>query len=124
MGLTVVLADTLHRALSNLDGSERRRVIDFLIKLQTEAHSSGVRLKTIQNPRDPRVRTARVTDDLRAVLVHIGGEAYVVQTILPHDDAYRYAEQVTCTVNKATGAVEMLETVRIEQKVDEVVAAG
>ena len=121
MGLTIVLADTLHRALSNLDGSARKRVVDFLIKLQTEPHSAGVRLKPIKNPRDPRVRTARVTDDLRAVLIHIGDSAYVVQSVLAHDDAYRYAEQLTCTVNKATGAVEMLETVRIEQRVEAVV---
>ncbi|HWG99681.1 MAG TPA: UvrD-helicase domain-containing protein [Pilimelia sp.] len=122
MGMTVVLADTLHRALANLDGSARRRIVDFLIKLQTEPHSSGVRLKPIRNARDSRVRVARVTDDLRAVLVHVGAETYVVQTVLPHDAAYRHAEQLSCTVNAVTGAVEMLETVRIEQKVDAVVA--
>lgn len=124
MGMTIVLADNLHRALSNLDGSSRKRVVDFLIKLQTEPHASGVRLKAIQKPRDPRVRTARVTDNLRAVLLHIGESMYVVQTVLPHDDAYRYAEQVTLTVNKATGAVEMLETARIGARVQAVVEAA
>jgi hypothetical protein len=68
-----------------------------------------VRLKAINNPRDRRVRTARVTDRLRAVLLHVGESMYVVQTVLPHDDAYR-AEQVTLNLNRATGAVEALET--------------
>jgi hypothetical protein len=123
MGMTIVLADNLHRALSDLDGAARKRVVDFLIKLQTEPHSSGVRLKSIKNPRDPRVRTARVTDNLRAVLLHIGESMYVVQTVLRHDDAYRYAEQITLSVNKATGAVEALETARIEARVHAVVSA-
>ncbi|WP_239679385.1 UvrD-helicase domain-containing protein [Natronosporangium hydrolyticum] len=121
--MTIVLAENLHRALSDLDSSARKRVVDFLIKLQVEPHASGVRLKAIKNPRDRRVRTARVTDDLRAVLLHLGDSMYMVQTVLPHDDAYRYAEQVTLTLNPATGAVEALETARISDRVEQVVAA-
>lgn len=123
MGMTIVLADNLHRSLSDLDGSARGRVVDFLIKLQTEPRASGVRLKAINNPRDRRVRTARVTDRLRAVLLHVGESMYVVQTVLPHDDAYRYAEQVTLNLNRATGAVEALETARISARVDAVASA-
>jgi hypothetical protein len=121
--VTIVLAENLHRALSDLDSGARKRVVDFLIKLQTEPQASGVRLKAIKNPRDRRVRTARVTDDLRAVLLHLGESMYVVQTVLAHDDAYRYAEQVKLSLNPATGAVEALETARISARVEQVVAA-
>jgi superfamily I DNA/RNA helicase len=123
MGVTVVLADNLHRALSDLDAPARKRVVDFLIKLQTEPHSSGTRLKKLENARDSRVRTARVTDDLRAVLLHLGGSTYVVQTVLRHDDANRYAEQLRLGVNKTTGAVEIVETARIETYVRTATAA-
>jgi hypothetical protein len=99
-------------------------VVDFLIKLQTEPHSLRVRLKAIKSPRDPRVRTARVTDNLRAVLLHIGESMYVVQTVLPHDDANRYAEQVVLSLNRATGAVEALETARISARVEAVTSAA
>jgi superfamily I DNA/RNA helicase len=121
--MTIVLAEHLHRALSDLDSTARKRLVDFLIKLQTEPHAAGVRLKAIKNPRDRRVRTARVTDDLRAVLLHLGESMYVVQTVLPHDDAYRYAAQVTLSLNPVTGAVEALETARIHARVEQVAAA-
>ncbi|UUV29647.1 AAA family ATPase [Amycolatopsis roodepoortensis] len=72
---------------------------------------TGLDLKIPQGARDPRVRTARVTDNHRAVLFAAGSKEdayYLLVAIRPHDEAYEYAGKVTLRLNPANGVAEVL----------------
>ncbi|GAA2802903.1 UvrD-helicase domain-containing protein [Crossiella cryophila] len=107
---TVVLAKELQKNLA-VDGSLKPRAWDLLSKLMADQDLTGLDLKIPKGARDPRVRTARVTDNHRAVLFAIGSDAdqyYLLVAIRPHDDAYRYAAQITTQLNPTNGVLEVL----------------
>ena len=104
----LVRTDTFDKAYHGLDGTVQKHAIDHLHRLQLDPNSNGLNLKQPNGARDPRVWTARVTDNFRSVLMR-DGEAWYLVTILPHDKAYKYAERVTFDINTVTGAIELLD---------------
>jgi superfamily I DNA/RNA helicase len=110
---TVVLAKEFQKNL-NLEGSLKPRAWDLLRKLSSDQDLTGLDLKIPQGAKDPRVRTARVNDNYRAVLFAAGSEDdqyFLLVAIRPHDDAYKYAAQVTMRLNPANGIFEVLRDV-------------
>ena len=114
MGTSVVLSDLFGRAYADLDGSLKSRVMDFVVKLQRDPTSTGLDLKAPAGVQDQRVRTARVNDSWRAVLIALPDAAgYILVAVKPHDDAYTYASSLIASVNEVTGALEILNTARL-----------
>jgi hypothetical protein len=117
----VIISKEFHRAI-DVDGSMKSRAWDFLTKLSRDTDLTGLDLKMPQNAADRRVRTARVDLSYRAVLFAVGDETepmWLLAAIKPHDDAYSYAQTLTLEVNPANGAMELLRTRAILDKVAE-----
>ena len=115
----VIMSKEFHRAL-DVDGSMKGKAWDFVMKLSRDADLTGLDLKMPKGAADRRVRTARVDDNFRAVLFAVGDEKqpmWLLAAIKPHDDAYRHAETLTLTVNPANGAMEVLATEAVREKV-------
>jgi hypothetical protein len=115
----VIMSKEFHRAL-DVDGSMKGKAWDFVMKLGREADLTGLDLKKPKGATDRRVRTARVDDNFRAVLFAVGDEnqpMWLLAAIKPHDDAYRHAETLTLMVNPANGAMEVLATEAVREKV-------
>lgn len=104
----VIMADVFGKAYAALDGSVQQQVLSFIMKVQREPDSKGLNIKMPQNARDRRVRTARVNDDHRAVMMHHSERLYYLVSVLPHDDAYRLAQNIVFDINKVTGGVELM----------------
>jgi hypothetical protein len=111
---TLVFADTFFKSAAKLDGSVKQRVFDFMARFSQNIDAPGADFKIPTGARDARIRTARVTLDLRAVLFHPGGEVYYLLGVFPHDDAYTYAAHTRVDVNRVTGGIDVLELGRIE----------
>uniref|UniRef100_UPI0007848547 UvrD-helicase domain-containing protein n=1 Tax=Herbidospora sakaeratensis TaxID=564415 RepID=UPI0007848547 len=77
----------------------------------------GVHLESVAQAKDSRIRTVRITDFWRGVVVapDDGSEVFLLLIILPHDAAYDWAKKRRITVNTATLAVEVRNVVAIEQ---------
>src|SRR5699024_12781755 len=121
---TVVLSDLLQRSQARLDGSIKSRVLDFIVKLQHDPGSPGLRLKTPQGVDDKRIKVGRVNDDYRAVVIELpdsGG--YVLAAVRSLDDAYEYAASLRYGVNEVTGAYEVPDQAVTGRVVDGAAAA-
>ncbi|MEV5650223.1 3'-5' exonuclease [Nocardia sp. NPDC052254] len=105
----IVIA-TNTKAMGKLDGSVKRKVYDFLEKLQTDDTAPGLHIEPIKGASDARVRTGRVDLNYRAILFRldpVGGDTtYVYMGTWKHDEANNLAEQSTLRVNKINGTVE------------------
>ena len=77
----------------------------------------GLHLESVHNARDPRMRTIRITDFWRGVVLapDDGSDTFLLLNVVPHDDAYTWAAKRLYTVNTATRALEVRNTVAIEQ---------
>src|SRR5690625_1000376 len=94
------------------DGSMVQRVHRFLKKLSDDDTHPSLRIKPLEQAADDRVRTGRVNDDYRAILVRLqGGEdaTYVFLGALPHDEANDYASRVRFRMNPVNGVPELEE---------------
>jgi superfamily I DNA/RNA helicase/2-hydroxychromene-2-carboxylate isomerase len=91
---------------TKMDGSVKAAVWSFLEKLNEDDTLPGLHIEPIKQAADPRVRTGRVNQDLRAVLFKLTGEGdphYLFHGVWPHDDAIVKASTLTLTLNPING---------------------
>uniref|UniRef100_A0AAU3I8F1 DNA 3'-5' helicase n=1 Tax=Streptomyces sp. NBC_01393 TaxID=2903851 RepID=A0AAU3I8F1_9ACTN len=104
----VVMADVFGKYYDKLDGSVQAQVLQFIMKMQRDPDANGLNLKPPKGAEDKRVRTARINDNFRAVLMHYADRIYYLVAVLPHDDAYTLASHIIFDINKVTGGVELI----------------
>lgn len=83
-----------------------------------ELHADkGLHLESVENARDPRMRTIRITDFWRGVVLapDDGGDTFLLVSVVQHDKAYDWAAKRLYTVNTATRGLEVRNVVAIEQ---------
>lgn len=122
MSTKVEIHDLFQNSYDELDGSVKSRVLNFIMKLQQDPDASGLDFKRPKGAANKHVRTARVTDNYRAVLVNAGAEddnsrLYLV-AVKKHDDAYKFAETLTLQVNEKTGAAELYDPIALGAAMD------
>jgi superfamily I DNA/RNA helicase/mRNA-degrading endonuclease RelE of RelBE toxin-antitoxin system len=114
--------DLFENSYNELDGSVKGRVLNFMVKLQQDPDATGLDFKRPKGSANKHVRTARVTDNYRAVLINAGADddnsvLYLV-AVKKHDDAYKFAESLTLQVNGKTGAAELYDTTALDEALD------
>ncbi|KAB1160099.1 AAA family ATPase [Micromonospora sp. AMSO12t] len=93
-----------------------RRAVDAAIEKFTQHTHAGLHLEKLTNPKDPRIRTIRINQFWRGVvLAPEKGEEYLLLTVLPHNDAYAYATSRLFTVNLALGVLEVRNQTALEE---------
>ncbi|WP_198358113.1 UvrD-helicase domain-containing protein [Streptomyces fildesensis] len=77
----------------------------------------GLHLESVNNARDPRMRTIRINDFWRGVVLapDDGSDVFLLVNVVPHDDAYTWAAKRLYTTNSATRGLEVRNAVAIEQ---------
>lgn len=104
-------------ASGKLDGSDASAFGNFIMKLGLDDTTPGLHVEPMKNAVDDRVRTARVTDRLRAVLIKMQGptdSVYVVHGVWDHDEAIRIATRLHAEVNPVNGQVMISEVHHVE----------
>ncbi|WP_327738007.1 AAA family ATPase [Streptomyces nojiriensis] len=77
----------------------------------------GLHLESVANARDPRMRTIRITDFWRGVVLapDDGSDVFLLVNVLPHDDAYTWAAKRLYSANTATRALEVRDAVALDE---------
>lgn len=99
------------KRMEKLDPKVQSKAWAFLGKLAENDATPGLHLEPIRNSVDPRVRTARVDQQYRAVLFKLDGKdtTYILHGIYNHDDAYTVATRLRLTVNPINAMPEIEE---------------
>ncbi|WFE22640.1 exodeoxyribonuclease V subunit gamma [Solwaraspora sp. WMMD937] len=94
----------------------QKSVSAVIDKFAAHTHA-GIHLEKLANAKDSRIRTIRITQFYRGVvLAPTSGDEFLLLTVLPHDDAIEYATSRRFTVNQALGVLE----VRNQQALDSI----
>jgi len=102
------------REFANLEKPVQDRVTEVFGKFEQVTHS-GLHLEKINNARDSRFRSIRIDQFWRGiVLAPESGDTYTLLKVLPHDDAYNWAQRRSASVNAATGRIEIRDSVSID----------
>lgn len=108
----VVLTNRGTENLQALDNSVVPMVLRFMEKLTEDDTTPGLMVKPLKNAADRRVRTARVNDDYRAVMMRVEGAqepTYHLIGVWPHDEGNDRAARLTMTFNPILGVTEVME---------------
>lgn len=92
----------------------QRAVHNAIQKFAQHTHA-GLHLEKLAGARDPNVRTIRVNDFWRGIVVALGGARYLLKDVLPHDEANTYAVSHVFSVNQVLGILEVRNQEGIEE---------
>ena len=100
---------------SKLEKSVQSAVKEAIDKFAEHTHA-GLHLEKLHTAKDNRIRTIRVDQFWRGVvLAPDSGDTYSLIRVLPHDKAIDYAASHKFTVNQALGIVEVRNETALEQ---------
>lgn len=120
---TLVFAKEFLDDFAKLEPSVRQKVRELPDKFEDATHS-GVHLEKLNAARDERVRTVRVDQFWRGVVVRLGEGRYALLRVLPHDDAIAWATRQRFGINAVTGLIEILDVPTVRAKVDAVMSTA
>ncbi|BCQ07071.1 ATP-dependent DNA helicase Rep [Mycobacterium heckeshornense] len=105
--------------LVKLEKPVAKRVTEVFDEFDTATHT-GLHLEKINNARNPRFRSIRIDQSWRGiVLAPQAGDVYTLLKVLPHDEAYAWAQRSNVSVNTATGGIEIRDDEAIDRTLPE-----
>ncbi|NUK70357.1 AAA family ATPase [Streptomyces lunaelactis] len=118
----LAFANTFWESFDALEKPVKAGVRKAMAKFQqltvAEMHADkGLHLESVDKARDPRMRTIRINDFWRGVVLapDDGSDTFLLLKVVPHDDAYTWAARRLYTVNTATRGLEVRNVVALEQ---------
>ncbi|MFD7876919.1 UvrD-helicase domain-containing protein [Streptomyces sp. NPDC059766] len=100
---------------AKLEKPVQKRVHEVFDKFREHRHA-GLHLEKLEKARDPRIRTIRINQFMRGVvLAPESGDSFLLLKVMPHDDAIAWAVKHRATVNSATQGIELRDDVALEQ---------
>src|SRR5262245_30370113 len=115
---TVAIASEFLDAFARIPRAQQRKVREFTEKFRTNPKGPGIHYEKIHAVKDDKVRTVRIDQRYRAVILHPPeGEVYVLVWVDNHDEAMDWAKKRTFEVNPHTGALQVVSVTEAEQTV-------
>jgi superfamily I DNA/RNA helicase len=104
----VALSDDFLDALMGVPRAQRKKVQKFIRKFRRNPTSGGINYEKIENAADDNMRSVRIDQAYRAiVLAPETGNVYVMLWVANHDDAYDWAQRRRCVVHPETGSLQV-----------------
>src|SRR5208282_5740308 len=96
-------------AYARIPRAQQKKVREFTEKFKANPKSPGINYEKIHDVKDDKVRTVRIDQKYRAVVLHPGqGEVYVLAWVDNHDEAMAWARNRVFEINPATGAFQVV----------------
>jgi AAA domain/UvrD-like helicase C-terminal domain len=115
---TVALGSDFLDAYARIPRAQQRKVRDFTEKFKANPKSPGINYEKIHDVRDDKVRTVRIDQKYRAVVLHPGqGDVYILAWVDNHDEAMAWARNRVFEINPVTGALQIINVSQAEQVV-------
>ncbi|WP_066891624.1 UvrD-helicase domain-containing protein [Carbonactinospora thermoautotrophica] len=115
------MLDTADKEILKLPRTVIGAVYEFHHKFRRNPHSPGLRLKPLKNAKagDSRLYSARVTADYRALLLHLGGNDYLLLSVKHRKEAYDHLDRITYGINPVTGGIEFIDLHVVEENISD-----
>lgn len=103
-----------------LPAKVQKKVVELHRKFESDSTQASINLEKIFTAKDPKVRSARVGDDFRAILVAPDkGSTFVLMHIDHHDEAYDWCKSKLFEAHGATGIFQVVDVEQVERVAEE-----
>jgi hypothetical protein len=107
----VALTVDFMRSFSNLPRTKQKKVREFVQKFQSNPTSPGINFEKLQHVVDSKVRSVRIDQEYRGIVLHPEvGNVYVLAWVDHHDAAIDWARERKFEINPVTGAFQIIPT--------------
>ena len=121
MNPQIAFSKEFMEAYSRLPRKIQKKVREFTEKFQKDPTQSGLNFERLEHAKDDKVRSVRVDQAYRVIVVHPPrGDVYLCVWVDHHDDAYRWVQDRRFEVNPRSGTFQIFELA--EESVDAAVA--
>ena len=115
---TVAIASEFLDAFARVPRAQQRKVREFTEKFRTNPKGVGINYEKIHAVKDDKVRTVRIDQKYRAIVLHPPeGDVYVLVWVDSHDEAMDWAKKRTFEVNPVTGSLQVFSVTEAEEVV-------
>lgn len=115
----IAISADFFSAFAALPKQAQGRVLDFMEKFRANPRSPGINYERIHNAADPNMRSVRIDDTYRGIIVRQDeSEVYLLLWVDHHDRAYQWAERKRCKINPTTGAVQVFDAIEVVVEVE------
>ncbi|GII75683.1 DNA helicase [Sphaerisporangium rufum] len=112
---TLRLLDKADKEILKLPRAVKGAIYDFQHRFRQDPENPGLRFKQLKG--HPRLYSARVNLDYRALLLHAGGNDYILVAVRPRQEVYDNLDKFAYQINPVTGGIEFLDLLTIEKVV-------
>ena len=114
---TVAISQDFFNSFAALPKNKQNKVMEFLSKFRSNPEANGFNYEKIQNASDPNMRSVRIDDTYRAILIKEDGtNVYLLLWVDHHDEAYEWAVRKRCILNHTTGSIQVYEAQEVEEQ--------
>lgn len=118
MAPTVALSEEFLEALDRLPSAPQKKLREFIRKFRSDPKSNAINYERLQGHKDQHVRTVRIDQKYRAVVMHPDvGDVFVLLWVDNHDEAMDWAKRRTFEINPRTGALQVFSVEEVRQAV-------
>ncbi|MFH0946925.1 MAG: UvrD-helicase domain-containing protein, partial [Planctomycetota bacterium] len=104
----VAIARTFMESYSRLPRKVQKKVREFTEKFRLDPTSSGINFERIEGARDQKVRSVRIDQPYRAIVVHPPrGDVFLCVWVDHHQEAYDWARNKVFEVNPKSGVLQL-----------------
>jgi hypothetical protein len=115
---TVAIASEFLDAFARIPRAQQRKVREFTEKFRTNPKGPGINYEKMNSVKDDKVRTVRIDQKYRAVILHPPeGDVYVLVWVDNHDEAMDWAGKRRFEVNPVTGSLQVFSVSEAEEAV-------
>lgn len=107
--MTISISQDFLEAFSNLPRAQQKKARAFIEKFREDPTSPGINYETISGASDPNLRSVRIDQTYRGIVLKPeSGDVYVLLWVDHHDDAYQWAANKRVAVHPETGVLQVV----------------
>ncbi len=111
----LAVSKSLMRAYSELPKKIQRKFREFSEKFRNDPTGSGINFERIEGAQDDKVRSVRIDQAYRAIVIHPPkGDVFLCVWVDHHDEAYAWVRNKRFGVNAFSGAMQVYDLEAVE----------
>lgn len=106
--ISIAVSADFFTAFAQIPKRQQTKVLEFVNKFRTDPRSSGINYERINAARDKNLRSVRIDNTYRGIVMKPeDGNVYLLLWVDHHDRAYEWAKDRRCDINPETGCIQV-----------------
>lgn len=104
----IAMSDDFLKSFAAVPRDQQQAVLTFVAKFRQNPTASGINYERIRDAGDPNMRSVRVNDNVRGIVLKPDvGNVYCLLWVDRHDDAYQWARRHRVAIHPDVGSIQI-----------------